>query len=235
MYIYIYIYRDTSQNLCTGFQPLISSRHSRFNFAPCSSLYIRSSRTRIGQERLYCTDQGCSTRQTVHAFTATGLQASKISIRSQPVSKQVVLMNPPQGGSPLVSHPVLSLSHFGESPYFPFQAHPHTNPPFVNVRNTQKPQTYCWWTKSCTTWKPCETICLLVFKRESSCQGFLGGARFGPPTVSSKTEPSTSAHLTKMLPFARSPHQLPPAPPPPPECPPPKEVPETAMESPPAS
>ena len=45
-------------------------------------------------------------------------------------------------------------------------------------------QTYCGWTNSIS--HHLETMgnhCLLVFIRESSCQGFLGGAAFGPSTV----------------------------------------------------
>ena len=40
-----------------------------------------------------------------------------------------------------------------------------------------------WWTKSCTTLKPWENHCLLVFTREASFQGVLGGAGFRPSTV----------------------------------------------------
>ena len=49
--------------------------------------------------------------------------------------------------------------------------------------NTGVYASYCGWTKSCTTWKPWETICALVFTGESSFQGFLGGAGFRPFTV----------------------------------------------------
>ena len=37
-------------------------------------------------------------------------------------------------------------------------------------------ETYCGWTKSCTTLKH-DTICLLVFTGELSLQGILGGAK----------------------------------------------------------